>query len=131
MRLLGLYSPIALLLATSAVWADDPLPLERDEVVELVGEKTVECRKEKDQSRCSNYFREDGVIVQVMRDDGERKDGVWFVDDQERLCILWKGKIKPLCFSVYPQPDGTYHMIRRERHVTTILGTEDGNSQNL
>lgn len=130
MRALGVCSAAALVLTSSAVLADDPAPLDRDEVIELVGEKTVECRKEKDQSLCSNYFSEDGVIVQVMRDDGERKGGVWFVDDRERLCILWKGKIKPLCFGVYPQPDGTYHMIRRERHVTTILGTEDGNSQN-
>ncbi len=117
--------------AGMAAATEDPEPLDRDQVVELVSDKTAECRKEKDQSLCSNYFSDDGVIVQVMRDDGERKEGAWFVDDQERLCILWKGRIKAYCFSVYAQPDGSYNLIRRERHITTILGTEDGNPQNL
>lgn len=113
--------------AGMALAAEDPEPLDRDGVVELVSDKTAECRKEKDQSLCANYFSDDGVIVQVMRDDGERKQGVWFVDDQDRLCILWKGRIKPYCFSVYEQSDGSYKLFRRERHITTILGTEDGN----
>lgn len=113
------------------VLADDPEPLDRFEVEELVSNKTAECRKEKDESLCVNYFAEDGAFAQVMHSDGERKDGVWFIDDEDRLCILWKGKIRPLCFSVYPQDDGTYNMIRREKHVSTILGTEDGNAKGL
>lgn len=121
----------AVLLVSPAIAAEDPEPLDRDALVELVSNKTAECRKEKDESLCVNYFSEDGVIVQVMREDGERKDGVWFIDDSERLCILWQGKIKPLCFSVYEQDDGTHSLIRREKHVSTILGTADGNTEKL
>ncbi len=108
-----------------------PVALDRDTIVELVSEKTTECRKEKDGSLCANYFTEDGVIRRVMYDDGARKDGRWFVDDQERLCILWDRKIKPLCFVVFEQDDGSYNLIKKGRHITTILGTEDGNTQNL
>lgn len=108
-----------------------PAALDRDSIVELVSEKTTECRKEKDGSLCSNYFSEDGVIKRVMHDDDARRDGRWFVDDQERLCILWDGKIKPLCFVVYEQDDGSYNLIKNDRHITTILGTEDGNTRDL
>lgn len=131
MRLSSLCATSALLLMSSLAFADDPEPLDRDSLIELVANKTAECRKEKDESLCVNYFSEEGVIAQVMREDGERKDGVWFIDDSERLCILWQGRIKPLCFSVYPQDDGTYSLIRREKHVSTILRTEDGNTNNL
>jgi hypothetical protein len=105
--------------------------LDRESIIELVSEKTTECRKEKDGSLCSNYFSEDGIIKQVMHDDGERKDGRWFVDDQERLCILWDGKIKPLCFAVVEQDNGEYKLYKNERHLTTVTGSQDGNPRGL
>jgi hypothetical protein len=123
---LALCAPFA-----APVMAGDPEPLDRFEVEELVSNKTAQCRKEKDGSLCVNYFGEEGAFVQVMQSDGERNDGVWFIDDDDRLCILWKGKIRPLCFSVYAQDDDTYNMIRREKHVSTILATEDGNTKGL
>jgi hypothetical protein len=131
MRPRVLNSAVALLLAAGVVAAADPASLDRDGIVDLVSDKTAECRKEKDQSLCVNYFGDDGALVQVMRDDGERKEGVWFVDDEDRLCILWKGKIKPLCFEVYPQPDGSHRLLKYDRHITTILGTADGNANQL
>lgn len=114
-----------------SVVADQPDPdaLDRESIVDLVSEQTTECRKEKDQSICANYFSEEGVIKR-LDEDGSRRDGVWFVDDSDRLCILWKGKIKPLCFFVIPQDDGTYHLIKKGKHVTSILSTEDGNTRN-
>jgi hypothetical protein len=105
--------------------------LERFDIVDLVSDQTTLCRKEKDQSLCSNYFSEDGVIKRIMHDDGERRQGVWFIDDQDRLCILWQGKIKPLCFHVYEQEDGSYDLIKNDEHITTILGTEQGNTKGL
>ena len=125
------YVAATLVLVSSGVLAADLEPLGRDDIIELVSEKTTECRKEKDQSLCSNYFTEDGVIKRVMHEDGERRDGVWFVDDTERLCILWKGKIKPLCFSVFEQDDGSFKLIKNDRHITTITGVEDGNTKDL
>lgn len=111
--------------------ADGKGSLDADSLIELVSGKTQECRKEKDGSLCANWFSEDGVIKRVMYEDQARKDGVWFVDDQDRLCILWEGKIKPLCFLVYKQDDGTYSMIKHDKHVSTILGSEPGNTKNL
>jgi hypothetical protein len=126
-------NPVAplLMLVSSAVLATDLQPLGRDDIIELVGDKTTECRKEKDQSMCSNYFTGDGVIKRIMHEDGERRDGVWFVDDTDRLCILWKGRIKPLCFSVFEQADGSYELIKNGRHITTITGVADGNTKGL
>jgi len=105
--------------------------LDRDGVIELVSEQTAPCRKEQDQRICSNYFREDGVAQRVLHDDGERRDGVWSVDDRDRLCILWKAGIKPLCLGVYPRADDSHHLIEKEKHITTILGVEHGNTENL
>jgi len=105
--------------------------LERFDIIDVVSDQTTLCRKEKDQSLCSNYFGEDGVIKRIMHDDGARKDGVWFIDDQDRLCILWKGKIKPLCFHVYEQEDGSFNLIKKGKHITTILDTEQGNTKGL
>jgi len=131
MRPWSLWTVLILSCWTIAAVADEPVALDRDEIIELVSDKTTECRKEKDQSLCSNYFTGDGVIKRVMHDDGARRDGVWFVDDSDRLCILWQGKIKPLCFVVYEQADGSYNLIKRGRHITTIVGTEDGNTRGL
>ncbi|MCB1801601.1 MAG: hypothetical protein KDI82_07940 [Gammaproteobacteria bacterium] len=117
--------------ASAAEPAEDATPLDRDSLIELVSDKTHECRKEKDGSLCANFFSEDGVIKRIMYEDKERRDGVWFIDDQERLCILWQGKIKPLCFLVYEQDDGSYNMIKNDKHISTILGSEPGNSKNL
>jgi len=131
MRVLGVCSTALFLLISSAVLADDPEPLGRQEIIDLVREKTTECRKEKDQSMCSNFFTEKGVIKRVMHEDGKRRDGRWFMDDQTRLCILWDGKIKPLCFKVFEQADGSYKLIKKGKHITTITGVEDGNTKNL
>lgn len=131
MRFTAIWLAALLPCVAVSVFAADDEPLDRDGVIELVSEQTVLCRKEKDQSMCSNYFSEDGVIKRIMHDDGERREGVWFVDDQDRLCILWKAKIKPLCFGVYPQADGSYHLIKKEKHITTILSGEHGNTKNL
>lgn len=121
---------LLMLLSTGAM-ADGPEPLGRQDIIDLVREKTTECRKEKDQSMCSNYFTEKGVIKRIMHADGKRRDGRWFIDDQTRLCILWDGKIKPLCFTVFEQADGSYKLIKKGKHITSITAVEDGNTKNL
>ena len=131
MRVVGICCTALLLLASFAVFADEAEPLGRKDIIDLVRGKTTECRKEKDQAMCSNWFSEKGVIKRVMHADGKRKDGRWFVDDQTRLCILWDGKIKPLCFFLFAQPDGSYNLIKKGKHITTITGTADGNTRSL
>jgi len=131
MRVVAICYVALLMLTTSLVFADEPGPLDRKDIIDLVRGKTTECRKEKDQAMCSNWFSEKGVIKRIMAADGKRRDGRWFVDDQTRLCILWDGKIKPLCFTVFAQPEGSYNLIKKGKHITTITGVEDGNTKNL
>lgn len=104
--------------------------LNQDELLDLIYDKTSDCRKEKDQSTCVNYFSPEGEIAQ-LRESGVRKDGHWFLDDSGRLCILWHGKYKPLCFVVTENEDGTYNMNRKGKHKSTILDTADGNRDQL
>ena len=104
--------------------------LDRIELKDLVYDKTVDCRKEKDKSLCVNYFSPEGVLIQV-RDSGKRKDGRWFLDDYDHLCIIWNGKIKPLCFIVTENDDGTYNMLRKGKHKSTMLKISEGNRDNL
>jgi hypothetical protein len=131
MRYPSLLLAAILVLLSAVAIAADPEPLDRQSIIDLVMDQTTECRKEKDQSLCSNYFSDDGIIKRVMHEDGARKDGRWFVDDSSRLCILWNGKIKPLCFTVFEQEDGSYNLIKKGKHITTILGAEDGNTKGL
>lgn len=123
------------LLIASQTQAEEPQDstaesLDSVELYELVYDQTADCRKKKDQSMCVNYFAPDGNLTQ-LRDNGDRKTGRWFLDDADRLCILWEGKYKPLCFVVTKNPDGTYKMVKKGKHKSTILGTADGNRDKL
>lgn len=131
MRSLRVCATVLLMTLSSALLADAPGPLDRQGIIDLVRGNTVECRKEKDQALCSNYFTPKGVVTRIMHADGKRKVGRWFIDDQARLCILWDGKIKPLCFSVFEQDDSSYKLIKKGKHITTITAVEDGNSKDL
>jgi hypothetical protein len=104
--------------------------LDSTELYELVYDQTADCRKEKDQSLCVNYFSPEGNLTQ-LRDNGKRKTGRWFLDDADRLCILWDGKYNPLCFAVTENADGTYKMVRKGKHKSTILETAPGNRDRL
>ena len=132
MRFLLVCTTVLTMLTAFAVSAGgDPEALARGDIIQLLRGNTTECRKEKDQSLCSNWFEKYGEITRIMHADGARKEGAWFVDDQDRLCILWKRKIKPLCFAVYEMDDGTYNLYKKGKHITTILGTEEGNTKDL
>ncbi|NNJ96308.1 MAG: hypothetical protein HKP12_04040 [Gammaproteobacteria bacterium] len=129
--LTGILLALSLCLTASTAWSDEPVPLTREQLLELVYDKTVDCRKEKDQSTCVNYFSDEGVMVQVLHKNTKRKDGRWFLDDSDRLCILWDGKFKPLCFVVIKNDDGTFNMIKSGKHMSTMLKFYDGNSEKL
>lgn len=127
--------PAAFLVASGLVLASgeptDELALTKAELFELVREKSTECRKEKDQSLCTNWFGKYGTFKRMMHEDGARREGVWFVDDKDRLCILWQRKLSPLCFTVYEQEDGTFNLYKKGKHISTLLSTEDGNTKDL
>jgi hypothetical protein len=78
-----------------------------------------------------NYFSAEGEIAQVLHKTGKRKDGRWFLDDSDRLCILWNGKIKPYCFVVTENDDGTYNMVKSGKHISTMLKLYEGNTEKL
>lgn len=120
---------LILVIAQGLAWGSEPLT--GDAIETVVSGNTVGCRKEKDQRMCSNYFAEQGVIKRLMHDDGARKEGRWFIDDSDRLCILWTDKTRPLCFIVTQQKDGTYFLTKKGRHITTITGVESGNTEGL
>ena len=109
---------------------DEPA-LDKAEILELVREKSTECRREKDQSLCTNWFGRYGTFKRLMHQGGARREGVWFVDDRDRLCILWQRKISPMCFTVYEQAAGEYNLYKQGKHISTILSTEAGNTKNL
>ena len=44
---------------------------------------------------------------------------------------LWDGKYNPLCFAVTENSDGTYKMVRKGKHKSTILETAPGNRDKL
>ena len=122
---------VSMMFAVAVVAADGPVALERQDIIHLVSEKTIECRKEEDQSLCANWFTEGGVVERIILADGAREEGVWSVDDQDRLYIPWSGKIKPLCSALYEQADGSHHLIKGGKHITTLLVSEYGNTKNL
>ena len=128
-RLIAILFALSLCSITSTAWSDEPASLSREQLLELVYDKTVDCRKEKDQSTCVNYFSDEGVMVQVLHKNNKRKDGRWFLDDSDRLCILWDGKFKPLCFVVFQNEDGTYNMLKGDKHMSTMLKFYDGNTE--
>ncbi len=130
-RLIGIVLASSFFFTASTAWSDESASLSREQLLELVYDKTVDCRKEKDQSTCVNYFSDEGVMVQVLHKNNKRKDGRWFLDDSDRLCILWDGKFKPLCFVVFENEDGTYNMIKSGKHMSTMLKFYDGNSEKL
>jgi hypothetical protein len=109
----------------------DELPLSKAEILELVRDKSTECRREKDQDLCTNWFGKYGEFKRQMHEDDARRNGVWFVDDQDRLCILWQRKISPLCFTVYEQDDGTYNLYKKGKHISTLISVEPGNVKGL
>ena len=118
-----------LLLTAVPSWASEPL--DADTIEALVYGNTTACRKEKDQSLCTNFFSTEGEFKRRMHEDDARKDGRWFLDDSDRLCILWDGRIKPMCFVVTENPDGTFALTKHGKHISTILGISEGNTEGL
>ena len=135
-RIVYLLLGLSLGLMSVPVWSGEPavepsaMALDWGELHELFADKTATCRKEKDQSDCLNYFSSRGEITQVMIESGKRKDGRWFLDDSDRFCIIWNGRLKPLCFKVYPNDDGTYNLVKKGKHISTLLEIADGNTEN-
>lgn len=105
--------------------------LDGETIESMVLGNTAACRKQKDQSTCSIYFADDGVMIRQMHDSGVRKQGRWFTDDSDRLCILWDGRYRPSCFVLHEREDGVIDLIKGERHLSSILEMKEGNADKL
>lgn len=124
-------TPALTLLLFLAPFAQAGETLTAGDIKPLISGKTTACLKTRDDSTCSTWFSEDGVVKRKMDADGKRKDGRWFVDDSDRLCILWDGKTKPLCLVVTRNDDQTYDLAKKGRHVSTITKFHAGNTEGL
>lgn len=106
--------------------------LDANELQERFNNTTQHCRKEKDQSTCTTYFAADGTIKRRLHADGKRREGSWNIDQEnDRLCITWKGKSKALCFDVYANKDGTLDMHKKGKHKSTVITFFPGNAEEL
>ena len=110
---------------------DEPVTLTGPEVRSLVSDRTTDCLRIKDDAKCAVYYAPDGTIKREMDADGERRNGVWKIDDEGQLCVQWEGKTRFTCFWVIDQRDGSYHVNWRHKHKSTVLAIHDGNARGL
>ena len=111
--------------------SDEPVAMLGHDISALMSGKTTKCVKTKDNSTCSTYFAEDGVVKRILDTDGKRRSGQWSIDGDSHLLIQWDGKKKPLVFVVMDMRDGTYNLVKKGKLKSTIIGFSNGNSLNL
>lgn len=116
--------------ATAIAGSDSP-QLTSDQVRSLFTDKTQFCDQMGKDITCKTYNAADGRVTRVMDADGVRREGNWWVSDTGEYCLRWNGKKKALCFTVFRQADGSYHLLRKGKHKATITKMLDGNSENM
>lgn len=122
---------VALSLFTSTVLAGGSVELNGAQITALLSGKTTDCVKIKDGSTCATFFSKDGIVKRILDDDGARRDGKWYTDAQDLLCIHWDIKPKPLCLTVEDNGDNTYDLLKKGSHKSTITKFHNGNSRGL
>lgn len=122
---------IGLFLFSGAISADGASHLSSQQLKQIFTDKTQLCTQVSKGKTCKTYNGPDGRVVRVMDADGKRREGAWWVSEEEEYCLRWDGKDKDLCFFVYEQDDGTYHLYKNERHKAIITGLLDGNPHDL
>ncbi len=105
--------------------------LSKSELELLVKNQTANCVKTKDKSQCYTYFAGNGEVKRFMTESQKRKAGRWFLDDSDRLCILWDGKYKPLCFVVLEKEDGSYDFTKKGKVKSSVTTFDEGNPHKL
>ncbi len=120
-----------LLYANTAIAGGDSSQLSGAEVKALFTDKTQYCEQQGKDSTCKTFNAADGRVTRVMDADGVRRVGNWRVSATGEYCLRWDGKKKDLCFTVFSQQDGSYHLLRKGKHKATITKFLDGNSENM
>lgn len=105
--------------------------LSGDEVKALFTDRTQYCLQEGKDKTCKTYNAPDGKVTRIMDADGARREGIWWVNEEQAYCVRWDGKTKDLCFAVFKQDDGTYHLWKGGKHKATITKFMDGNVEKM
>ena len=72
-----------------------------------------------------DYFREDGVLIEV-RNNGKRKEGHWTLTESGKLCIIWESKKR--CGQIELRDDGSYEFTRNNIAVRRYRQFDAGNT---
>lgn len=118
-------------LSTGMVFADGSPHLSADEIKALFTDKTQYCEQVGKDKTCKTYNGSDGRVVRVMDADGARREGNWWISEEEQYCLRWDVKKHDLCFFVFKQDDGSYHLFKKGKHKAIITKLLDGNSDKL
>ncbi|MES9955515.1 MAG: hypothetical protein ABW120_09920 [Sedimenticola sp.] len=120
---------LALALALSPALAVAETPLSKHEVIELFSGKTVNYRVVPRKLDVVAYFDPSG---EARENRGGKKDHhPWWVKDDGRHCIQFKGK-KPGCLKIVRKDDGAYVKYNKKGKLLVIYKTfEEGNTNNL
>jgi len=117
-----------------------PVPVEEkqqqlstDELKTLFTDRTQHCDKIGKDDTCKTYNAPNGRVYRVMDKGGARKEGSWWITDDDEYCVRWdsKKKKKNLCFAVFKQADGTYDLFKKGKHKAKVRKFIDGNSENM
>jgi len=115
----------ALALAWGSALAE-PVPVDAYEIKLFLSGRTADCVKYSDDSTCDTYFAKDGSLKRYTHDDERLRLGTWWVDEEERLCVQWAGKKKPLRFNVFDTGEGTWQLVKNDSLKAIIRGAEPG-----
>lgn len=120
--------PILLLAAVATTATAEPVKVSAYEIELYFKGRTADCIKTKDDSTCDTYFDEDGSVQRYTHANGKRRSGKWWVTDDDKLAVQWKGRTKPLLFSIVDTGDGSWQLIRRGKLKSVVVGVQPGNT---
>jgi len=103
--------------------------LSKSEVIELFSGKTVHYQLVSKNLNVVAFFDENGEARELR---GNKKDNhPWWVKDNGKHCIKFKGKKKAFCRKVVKRNDGTYVKFRKGKVAVQYTSFKEGNTNNL
>ena len=122
-----LFACFALAMLAGSVVAE-PTPVDAYEIKLFLNGRTADCVKSSDGSTCDTYFATDGAVKRFTYEDRKLRLGKWWVDEEDRLCVQWQGKDKPLRFDVMDTGEGPWQLVTGGRVRADILGAAPGDT---
>lgn len=106
--------------------SDNATVLDEAQIQARFSGQTARCEKTKDASHCLTYFSANGDIKRLTLADQERRSGHWFTKN-DRLCVHWNERKKPVCFTVKEHADSKLALYRKGKQKSLIHAFESGN----